>query len=411
MQSIPKDTFVEFRILTEPSIFNIQQLSGKKYESILNEEKINFQTYNITHSIILYIIFVIIIPVIIFFYFYLKYGREPKVDYDLKYEQEPPRDVPPMALSNIYVDLKNSTRGLLATILDLARRGYIDIREEKKERFMAFDKTEQIFKITFKGKKALKSKTELLNFEKVVLSLLFEDMTEKNEISSSEMAKWCRNHKGDMLEKTKKIEDDAKTWFEKKYFKIYEPKSMKQAERFMIFMIPYFILILIFLFFIGALPQGLNLLVLAFVFTVLILAVATHAINRRTPEAALEIKKWNAFKNYISDFSAMKDAPTTLLHIWDRYLIYAVVLGVAKQLLENIKDLSIERHAPVAAVVWYHPIGVAGVPKGMMSPEAFTALSSNMNSMISALSSSSSVGGGFSGGGGGGGGGGGSGAG
>jgi uncharacterized membrane protein YgcG len=87
-----------------------------------------------------------------------------------------------------------------------------------------------------------------------------------------------------------------------------------------------------------------------------------------------------------------------------------IVLGVAKELLENVKGLRLERHAPVAAVVWYHPIGAPGIPKGMMSPEAFDSFTSNMSNTINALSSSSSVGGGFSGGGGGGGDGGGSGA-
>lgn len=316
-----------------------------------------------------------------------------------------------MALAAIYGKSQQiSAKGLLATIFDLARRGYIDIREEKKEHLLGLiDTNEQIFKITAKGKDAL-SKNELLDFEKDVLKLLFEDMGNKDEISSSEMTKWCKWHRSAMLNTISAMSDGAKNWFEKTYFKLYEPKSLKEAGRFIIIMIPYFILVLIFLFFIGAIPQDLHLLILAFALTVIVLAVGAHAIDKRTPEATLEIKKWNAFKKYISDFSAMKDAPTTLLQIWDRYLVYAVVLGIAKELLENLKNLSLERHAPVAAVIWYHPIGVPGAPKGMMSPEAFTAFSSNMNSMISALSSSSSVGGGFSGGGGGGGGGGGSGA-
>jgi len=106
----------------------------------------------------------------------------------------------------------------------------------------------------------------------------------------------------------------------------------------------------------------------------------------------------------------MKDAPTTLIHIWDEYLIYAVVLGVAKELLKILKRLAEEQNVAFAAAGWYYGAGVSRAPTGVMSPESFSSMVSNLSSTISALSSSTSVGGGFAGGGGGGGGGGGSGA-
>jgi uncharacterized membrane protein len=427
VKNVPKDSFVEFRVLTSPSIFpEVSPIPEKKYESILNEEKAIFQptepnkipvnnSYSLTYSPILFFV-LIIIPIIVFFYFYSKYGVEPKVNYKLTYEQEPPRDIPPMVVATFYgTDLKTSAKGLLATIFDLSRRGYIDIREEKKKQLFGLtEKTEQIFKITKKRRKALSPKSSLLGFERDVLSLLFKEMSKnKDEISSSEMTKWCKWHSRTIQENISTLSKDAKKWFEKKYFKFYEPKSLKEASKFLIFLILYCISVFAVVFYFNIIISfGFSLIFLVIIIAALIgfSFIAMNAIKRKTPEATLEIKKWNAFKRYISDFSAMKDAPTTLLHIWDRYLVYAVVLGVAEKLLENIKNLSLERHAAVAAVAWYHPIGTPGIPTGMMSPESFTAFSSNMTNMINALSSSSSVGGGFSGGGGGGGGGGGSGA-
>ncbi len=47
LQNIPKDTFVEFRILTQPEIFNIEKIPEKRYEAILNEEKNIFYTSSI----------------------------------------------------------------------------------------------------------------------------------------------------------------------------------------------------------------------------------------------------------------------------------------------------------------------------------------------------------------------------
>jgi uncharacterized membrane protein len=413
MRSIPKDSFVEFRVLTLPSIFSgISQIQSKKYEAILNEEKGIFmsdQILSFTNSIIFYIILTIA-PIIIFLYYYLRYGVEPKVDYQLKYEQEPPKDIPPMALAAMYGDDINiSAKGLLATIFDLARRGYIDIREERKKHLLGLiEKTEQIFKITKKGKDELTSKSSLLDFEKDVLKLLFKDMSKnEDELSSSEMTKWCKNHQSTVKETVKKLNKDAESWFEKNYFKMYEPRSLRKSKKFLILLVLYGIVIFFVLTFNKLIPLlfilGPDLWFIIFIVISFVVFLGANAIKKRTPEATLEMKKWDAFKRYISDFSAMKDAPTTLLHIWDRYLVYAVVLDVAKELLENIKNLSLERNAPVAAVFWYHPIGTPGIPSGMMSPESFSAFSANMNNMINALSSSSSVGGGFSGGGGGGG--------
>jgi uncharacterized membrane protein len=135
---------------------------------------------------------------------------------------------------------------------------------------------------------------------------------------------------------------------------------------------------------------------------------ASRAISKRTPESALEIKRWLAFRNFIRDFSEMKEAPIILLQIWDEYLVYAIVFGIAKKFLENLKDLSLKVKQPIAPIVWYH--GITPTPTGRISPEAMTGFINNLSNTINALSSSSSVGGGFSGGGGGGGGGGGSGA-
>jgi len=88
--NIPKDSFVEFRVLTSPSIFSdITPIKTKNYEQILNQEKGIFQQNNqpvkiftISNSPVFYII-LLIIPVLILMFFYFKYGVEPKVDYQV----------------------------------------------------------------------------------------------------------------------------------------------------------------------------------------------------------------------------------------------------------------------------------------------------------------------------------------
>jgi uncharacterized membrane protein len=225
------------------------------------------------------------------------------------------------------------------------------------------------------------------------------------EFSASDMVKWNTKNSYQLPRRIGKISSDARLWLEGECFKLYEEDSKKASKTFVLSMTAYFFVFII-LGVTGVIWIGPA--IAALLSASISMIVGVFAIRKSTPEYALEMKKWKAFKRYITDFSAMKDAPATLLHIWDRYLVYAVVLGVAKQLLKNLSSLSAERNIPVAAVAWYHPAGMkAG---GMMTPQAFDAFSSNMSNMVTVLSSSSSVGGGFSGGGGGGGGGGSSGA-
>jgi len=157
------------------------------------------------------------------------------------------------------------------------------------------------------------------------------------------------------------------------------------------------------------------LLIFFYIPLVIFLYLFSISISKRTPEAALQVKRWNAFKKMLTDFSDMKNAPTTLLHIWDRYLVYAVVLGVAEELLKNLEDFATRTHQNISGVAWYY--GASGIMSGSISAKQFSILSSSLSSTINsmaatsgAFSTSTSTGGGFSGGGGGGGGGGGSGA-
>jgi len=424
MQDIPKDRFVEFRLLTSPSIFSDVGLIGEnKYENILNEEKLNLVQSSIsgsTGSIFFYPILTMPL-VIIFLYFYFKYGVEPKVKYEGIYERDPPMKIPPMALAHLVGGrFEKKTRGFIATIFDLARKGYLNVKEEKKTQLKFFEKKEQKFILTKKGKKELTSPKKLLDFELSVLKFLFQVvpsgksikkiMTIKRiypEVTSSDIIDWNRKKRSG-LSFINSLHEQAASWFESKHFRIYTKLSMAKRNLFLIVSITYLILISVFLILIRAvfIPW----IIVGGLIIGLLLIFASIPILRKTPEATLELKKWRAFRRFITDFSAMKDAPATLIHIWDEYLIYAVVLGVAVKLLKVLRRIAEEQHVAFAAAGWYYGAGVTRAPTGVMSPESFSSLVSNLSGTISALSSSTSVGGGFSGGGGGGGGGGASGA-
>jgi uncharacterized membrane protein len=104
----------------------------------------------------------------------------------------------------------------------------------------------------------------------------------------------------------------------------------------------------------------------------------------------------------------MREAGPELLPLWERYLVYAVSLGVAQKLIHNLALLAQEYDYSLSHPAWYHT--ASGATFSTDSLSGMTNFVENLQNLTSALSSSTSSGGGFSGGGGGGGGGGSSGA-
>lgn len=52
------------------------------------------------------------------------------------------------------------------------------------------------------------------------------------------------------------------------------------------------------------------------------------------------IYKWNCFKNYLQDYSMLGSQEENTILIWERYLIYAISLGINKQIIKKYTELA-----------------------------------------------------------------------
>ncbi len=52
------------------------------------------------------------------------------------------------------------------------------------------------------------------------------------------------------------------------------------------------------------------------------------------------IYKWIAFKNYLEDYSLLSEQEENAMLIWEKYLIYAVSLGINKKIIKKYANLS-----------------------------------------------------------------------
>ncbi|MEI6158103.1 MAG: DUF2207 domain-containing protein, partial [Atribacterota bacterium] len=208
IQNVPQNSFVEARALIDPGIFpNLSLIPTKRYEAILEEERVGAgvqkessgyrSPVNPLLGSILFFIFLGlgIFYFVLFFVFYFKYGKEPKIDYDRQYEQEPPRDIPPAALpailSHKQVNRRDMGRAFMATLLDLARRGYLSVEEEEKKGFLG-KKEYLVFHFTDKTDKTDETSSQkgLLPFENDIIHLLKLVSPDGKMVSTLDIENW-----------------------------------------------------------------------------------------------------------------------------------------------------------------------------------------------------------------------------
>lgn len=75
---------------------------------------------------------------------------------------------------------------------------------------------------------------------------------------------------------------------------------------------------------------------LAFVFSIVIILIIM-SFKYRSPKGVLHYKQWMAFKHFLEDFGTMDEKELPEIIIWEKYLVYATVLGCADKLERDMK--------------------------------------------------------------------------
>ena len=110
--------------------------------------------------------------------FYYRLGKDYGVSGVAKYIDTLPSDLPP-AVAGTLIDERTDIKEILATIFDLAKRGYIEITE-KVEKVWVF--TNRDYELKLK-----KSGYDLLSYEKKVMDSLFSVSTPEAKIKISDL--------------------------------------------------------------------------------------------------------------------------------------------------------------------------------------------------------------------------------
>ncbi len=340
-------------------------------------------------------------------------GRDKPSQVFAEYLPEPPSDLAP-ALAGALVDERADMKEILATIVDLARRGVLEIEEVKRP----LEGTDFVFR--------LKADTldDLQPFErKVVLGL----MDSRKERYLSELKeRFYREIPG-----IRNAIYEAVT--ELGYFPT-NPERIRNRYRALgvaLLMLGFFATAgggaILSTWIDTAFCPG-----IAFLVTGFILTIAASFMPRKTEKGADEAAKWQAFRTYLRRLQKLPDTGKAQ-DILERYLPYAIAFGVEQSFLRRFEEVAAERGEVIYWPTWYHtyPTSSGRSPGHASAPQTgsggtpslsdasrglgrgLSGLSSSLGTMLATAASvmssapSSSGGGGFSGGGGVGGGGGG----
>ena len=337
---------------------------------------------------------------------YFRYGKEPAVDYDREYEQEPPSELSPAEVAALLTQGRVDEKAFTATLFDLIRVGRIDAQPSQVQRTTWGGlKTEDITDLVLS---TTDDESPLRNYQQSVMTVVrrvlelgprplheFRQAIREDATANAKTYQTFRDRVLSAVRSGGLIDDAGHTisW-------------IVRIGLVLTIAVSYFVLRSL----LSGQPGGAIIVVLvlfgmALGATILFVLLSFRRVRtKRTPAGALEAARWNAFRRYLTDFSRIKDAPVISLDLWDRYLVYAITFGVAEEVLEQAR-----LHAPPeletnSSIFWFGHYGYTGGH----TENAFAGLESALSGAFSPPSSGG--GGGFSGGGGGGSGGGGGGA-
>ncbi len=329
------------------------------------------------------------------FLFWRKYGREYRADFDGDYYRDLPGDYSPAELGILWRFGKTTPADLTATILDLARKGYVTLEEDRREiRGIFRSKTD----IQYLIKKKREDKGSLLPHEEQVMAFLFRQAaSSSDEVSFQEIEQYAKRNQRSFLSFWSGWLGELKArGFVLEFF---DPLT-KQGKAVEIvsgvalagLSVPAFMAALYIIFF-------------ALLLSGLLLVLAGAFLRRRSQKGVNDFARWRAFRRFLLHFSEMERSSIPSLAIWEHYLVYAATLGVAREVLRQLQVVypNLTEGSYRFGAHWYYMSGTPG--RGFSPVNALDDLTSGLQKsfqVATSASSSKGSGGGFSGGGGGG---------
>jgi len=407
---LPAETFVEGRILfPAAALAKAKPTAGAREAAVLAEEKkwadqANSDRFWARVKVIAWSVVGFgfpLVALVLVIVLYIKYGREPKPQFQAQYWRDIPQPpLPPALVGFIWRMGRVGRDDATATLLDLVNRKVIDIERVTvhKERLLGKDDA-VTYRLTLHDERL----EELLPYERHLVTFLFHQIAESPTLVLSELRELAKTHRTAFAKGYSTWTTMATQEGERR--KYLDAKADRMAFTGAA------------LAFVGAVAAGAAAIFSGWLWffigipVCVVLVLVSRVIKRRSQEAAELDAQYAALERYLKDFGRLQEKPPDAVVLWEQFLVYAVVFGIADEVVKamtvKVPDVIDDPAFRTSYFLWFASPGDGGMA-------AFNEMHQSFNAAVSVATSSSSSGsgggGGFSGGGGGGGGGGGFGA-
>lgn len=263
-----------------------------------------------------------------------------------------------------------------ATLLNLSLKGYFKIAVEENEK----GKEETVIYKPLKDIEGLQYEEErIARFVKIAIGA-------KEKITIKELQKYIKSNPEIISRMIKNTESSTKS--KNKMAGNFNEETSKEKSKYTTSAIMYF--------FFAMFTFQIFPIAIILVINAILVILINKKLSNLTQKGIDEKEKWKGLKKYMEDFSLLDEKEIPALEVWEEYLVYATVFGIADKVIKQLKVVypQIEEMDNFNTASYIY----------LMSHTNFnTSFSSAINSSISStMSSGSGGGGGFSGGGGGG---------
>lgn len=338
IEDLDSEKMLEVRVVTPSTIFlgNSNISSKENLSNILSQEQSWADSANRQRMIqnIIFIASVLLgLGLTVFFIFkivkYIKIFRKtPKIVPSQTYGYY--RDFPdelaaPGEVSFVYSYYTSSTTPAVisASILDLCLKGYLSFEEDaskKKEIWIKLNKEKNISTLP-------KEEQEIF----MALSAVNEKYKNTSGLfNMNDFKKYFSNNSSKFTKLFENVYEESK----KSAVQKGKCDSSKDSEinKFSGYSVLYLVVAILNLFF---LPMAISYIPL-FVLFGLSLAISGR-LRTLTPAGVDEKEKLKALKNFMLNFSNMKEKEVPELVLWEKYLVYATVFGIADKVISQLK--------------------------------------------------------------------------
>ena len=307
--------------------------------------------------------------------YYFKYDKEYKVNFNSDYYREFIDDYDVEVID--YLFNKNITpNAMSASIMNLVYKKKIEIVK-------IMDKKKESYKFV------LKTKDGVSTTERKLLDFLFDKVGDGKEFTIKNLKDYARGTKSQTFLASyngwkKAVLTDAKS--QNFYEDLKKPKTIG-----ILYALLGGILYYLQLFYQTDIVFGYLLFPVA-----LILFIYMIAFKRKTKKGAEHYTKWKAFKNFLNDFGNFKEKDLPEVKLWERYLVYAVIFGIADK-VEKAMNVKIHEIDPEGKIYGntFMPLYYINM-NSQISHAVSSAVRESVNSAVAKSTQSSS--GGFGGG-------------